>query len=220
MLDFSTQQRLAFLPRGADEPRPELFRCNMQWASDARLLVGWANTVSVVAFGNERGQVRAEVTDILQVDCTIAGLSPWNKDFVILGLPDGLDDSQHVSDGPSGGFPELRVISDQGEELSSDALDVDRSSRLRCDDYRLARHQSGFLILSPTRVVSARPRSPMERVDWLASNKRFDEALALARDSPTVDQQTVAEIGRALMLDLIASGTAVCFKIRTGPECA
>ncbi|KAG8812910.1 Vacuolar protein sorting-associated protein 41 [Serendipita sp. 400] len=93
--------------------------------------------------------------------------------------------------------PELRIVTSEGYERSSDLLAMKGYDRWACTDYRILesfpppyapllpkpgsrlreRDHGGWLILSPKGVVIARKRDRMDRVAWLVERERYEEAL-------------------------------------------
>ena len=45
--DTSSQERITYINRPKDSPRPELFHCRLAWKDDRTLLIGWADSVKV-----------------------------------------------------------------------------------------------------------------------------------------------------------------------------
>lgn len=60
LYDMASSKRIGHVKRRKGSPRPDLFRPNLFWKSDTELLIGWANSVTVVrlkAVGSVRGNV-------------------------------------------------------------------------------------------------------------------------------------------------------------------
>lgn len=47
VFDTSTNQRISYIDRPADSPRPDLYPCNLCWKDDHTLLIGWAQHIRV-----------------------------------------------------------------------------------------------------------------------------------------------------------------------------
>ncbi|KAG8815210.1 Vacuolar protein sorting-associated protein 41 [Serendipita sp. 399] len=93
--------------------------------------------------------------------------------------------------------PELRIVTSDGEERSSDVLAMKGYDRWVCTDYRIIesfppphvsssklskgrlreRDHGGWFILSPKGIILARKRDRMDRVSWLVERERYEEAL-------------------------------------------
>ncbi len=48
MNDVNTGQRITNVERPKGSPPADLYRCHLCWESDNLLLIGWANTVTIV----------------------------------------------------------------------------------------------------------------------------------------------------------------------------
>jgi len=97
-------ERIAFIDRMKDSPRPDLFQCSLQWRDDSTLIIGWADLVKIVQVtarpkgSGEKGpstgvaaaglgigvitptvttETVVEVTGALRLDSMIAGVVPW-----------------------------------------------------------------------------------------------------------------------------------------------
>lgn len=211
----ATQQRIAFIPRAKEDPRPDLYRCHLTWSEGRTLLVGWADTVTVVSLTEgKEGSTAAHVTDVFKVDCTIGGIGFHRSDFVLLAHNTSSAAPLSKPEDPRrrsiASRPELRIISKSGEELSSDALDLSGYERYRSDDYRLSPRpgQAAFLVLSPRDLVLASLRDASDHIDWLIDHARFDEAIDAVRKAPSgsPSTRTATEIGRLLLQHLADHG--------------
>ncbi len=195
--DTQSSQRITYIDRPAGSPRADAFKCTLLWQDDKTLLIAWADHIKVARI-RERSRaqtttglpnVTAEITAIFQVDCMISGICPYEKEnsYLVLAYvaPDHFDNED--TDDPTeqrrkaANRPELRIISKQGEEVSSDALSLSNYHMYGCNDYVLAasgRSQDElFLVVSPKDVVVARPRDAADHVNWLVDQRMFAEAL-------------------------------------------
>lgn len=85
--DTSSQSRITFIDRPPESPRPDLFKCNLQWQDDTTLLIAWADHIKVARI-RERPRTHnpqapshtsglfVEITAVFQLDCMIAGAVP------------------------------------------------------------------------------------------------------------------------------------------------
>lgn len=221
--DTANKQRITFISPPDDNPRADLFRCTLFWQDDTTLLIAWADTIKVAKIrardhGDKSGSsalttsnthFKVEITAILQLDCMISGLAPRGKDYLILAyITDdevGDDSSFESHKRREGQRPELRLVSKDGEELSSDVLSLQSFARFQCNDYllvpstdailngaaavaptndsKLATAVPGeqgdyFYVVSPKDIVIARSRDQRDHVDWLLQHRRYEEALA------------------------------------------
>ena len=93
LYDCVSQIRFAHVDRPPESPRADLFKCTLCWQDDVTLLVGWADTITIVRVRPRPGSIPssmgglggghgnlppliAEVQAMLKVDCMIAGLVP------------------------------------------------------------------------------------------------------------------------------------------------
>lgn len=159
-----------------------------------------------------------EVTAIFQVDCMVSGIAPYGKkgDMLVLAYTTEEDyDDEAAGDRDaqrrkSANRPELRIISRDGEELSSDAISLRNYSRFQCRDYSLTPTSTGdgFLVVSPEDIVVARTRDETDHVSWLIAMQRYDEALkALDKlDASAGSGFDAADIGKRYLDFLVAAG--------------
>jgi hypothetical protein len=75
--------------------------------------------------------------------------------------------------------PELRIISSDKEELSSDALSLKEYERLQAGDYSLQWNEKSqcVYIVSPSDIVIGWERTAEDRVQWLLDRGKYREAL-------------------------------------------
>ena len=108
--------------------------------------------------------------------------------------------------------PELRVISRDQEELSSDALSLKDYARLQPGDYSLEWDEKSkcVYIISPSDIVVGRERTAEDRVQWLLDRGNYREALDIFENSSTKNQAVGKwnrkEIGVKYIEHLIAKG--------------
>ncbi|ORY33376.1 hypothetical protein BCR39DRAFT_563909 [Naematelia encephala] len=219
--DTISGQRIGYIDRGAHSPRPELFKCSLLWKDDHTLVIGWADFVKIVRVRNRARPgnlppMTVEMTAIYQVDCMISGIAVHGSSFVILAYvaPDSFENE--ATDDPveqrrkAANRPELRII-DKGEEVSADALSLNKYYVYGCNDYSLVksrRHEDeAFFVVSPSDVVVVRPRDEADHIQWLVERQRYEEALtsaeSLQRHGDILD---IRAIGVKYMEHLVAKG--------------
>lgn len=231
--DTSSGQRITFIPRAEDSPRADLFKCTMHWQDDHTLLIAWADFIKVATIKEREGkrgqlgvgphqtELYVEVTAIFQVDCMISGIAPHEGSYLILAyLTEDLYSNEATDDRDeqrrkAGSRPELRVISRDGEELSSDAISLRNFSRFQCRDYSLCPAPTGdsFYVISPEDIVVARPRDEEDHVEWLIETRRYDNALTALEELGLKGRKTsfdVAEVGKRYLEYLVDEGDASC----------
>ncbi|BGP29523.1 Vacuolar protein sorting-associated protein 41 [Rhodotorula toruloides] len=226
--DTATSQRITYISRAEDSPRADLFKCNLRWRDDRTLLIAWADVIKV-AVVKERESKRVvpglpsaselyvEVSAIFQVDCMISGIAPYGKngDLLVLAYTTEEDDDEEADDSSAqrrkaGSRPELRIISPDGEELSSDAISLRNYDRFQCRDYSLCPSADGqsFLVVSPEDIVVAQTRDESDHIVWLIEMQRYEEALHALEKSGlgTVGGFDVTDVGKKYLDYLVEEG--------------
>ncbi|KAF4619821.1 hypothetical protein D9613_004777 [Agrocybe pediades] len=106
--DNSAQQRVAYIDRGKDSPRADLFKCTLHWQDDSTLLIAWADFIKVARIRTRPNSIpgapgapslHVEVTAVFKLDCMVAGIVPHPTPVPSLDLIDGLPPSLK-QDGP------------------------------------------------------------------------------------------------------------------------
>ncbi|CED82100.1 Pyridoxalphosphate-dependent enzyme/predicted threonine synthase [Phaffia rhodozyma] len=202
-------------------------------ASIHRSALGGSSMPGVI--GAQKEGFSVEIKSIFQLDCHISSLIPFETSekptssglsFLVLAflppsdstrkssssISDENDDDDDEDNASSPMFrrvpslrPELRIISGQGEELSSDALTLAGYEQWSCNDYWLVptvlapgsppssisagrssngaqekatkKPEVGYVVLSPKDIVVARKRGVKDHIAWLVERKRYQEAL-------------------------------------------
>ncbi|KAG0655802.1 Vacuolar protein sorting-associated protein 41 [Rhodotorula mucilaginosa] len=196
--DTATSHRITYISRSDDSPRADLFKCTLRWQDDRTLLIAWADVIKVASIREREAkrsvpglpsttELYVEVTAILQVDCMISGIASYGpkRDLLVLAYTTEEDyDDETAGDRDaqrrkSANRPELRIISRDGEELSSDAISLRNYARFQCRDYSLepTPARDGFLVVSPEDIVVAETRDEADHIAWLIETQRYDEAL-------------------------------------------
>lgn len=127
IIDVNTHQIVAYIPRAADEPRADLYRCHLSWSTAGKLLIGWADTIRVVSIKENPNTVNiprsfisasptsspsvlVKVEEIFQVDCIISGICAWeaggSADIAILAHTVEAGDSDGDTSGNMLDLPE------------------------------------------------------------------------------------------------------------------
>lgn len=229
--DTSSSTRITYISRPENSPRADLFKCTLHWSSPTTLLIAWADYIKVCAVkerdskrslstvGIRQTELFVEVEAIFQVDCMISGIAPHGDEgYLILAYlteEDDEDDEAQDQSRKAGSRPELRVISRDGEELSSDALTLRNYARFACRDYSLCPAPVGdsFYVISPQDIVVARPRDEEDHIAWLIEMRRYEEALAalekLGGDGKSRGAFDTTEVGRKYLEFLVDDGELV-----------
>ncbi|KAG0140920.1 hypothetical protein CROQUDRAFT_52527 [Cronartium quercuum f. sp. fusiforme G11] len=236
IIDITTHQKIAFIPRSQSEPRADLYRCHFSWPDTKTLLVGWANTIRVISItdqtfptlGPRGGPVAhhsattVKVLDIFEVDCTISGLCAWGEagDLAVLAHTlqtyeeEGQDEDQELRSGSSkrrlAERPELRIISKLGEETSSDALSINCFERYQAHDYLLSPlpASSGFYVLSPQDLILVELRNRSDHINWLIEHQDYEQAMREVEAAGLAGAQgfSLSEIGKKYLDHLLHQG--------------
>lgn len=186
--DVRSGTKITYIAKPNNAPRVDLFKCSLHWQDSRTLLIGWADYIKVATLKEKErsratqlgsavvptshSNLQAEITAIFQVDCMISGIVPFKNDaYIILAYlteeianPNDLSsDSQKRRQAQR---PELRVISHEGEEHSSDALSLAAFEKYQCNDYTLvpAPEKEIFYVLSPKDIVVAKPRDQSDHI--------------------------------------------------------
>eukprot|EP00854_Cymbomonas_tetramitiformis_P000567 gene567-967_t len=219
MYDWAANQRITYIDRPRDSPRPELFRAHLHWANEGLLFIGWADCIK-----GEKGKGAMR--------------------------------------------PEVRLVTYNNEEISTDVLSVHGYEHYKANDYLLSYlHPQGltpkaasegqpagssaaqwwpegeeplYYLVSPKDVVVGRPRDAEDRVqgptrtkcmgasdldvrwrgldvtlllmdgpqslvcNWLLERGRFEEALSTADSNPRLTRrQLYDDVGRAYLEHLL-----------------
>lgn len=129
------------------------------------------------------------------MDSIIAGLLPYPPNILVLSYtsvsPPSTPSSSEVDfRRRTATRPELRIISPDQEELSSDALSLKDYVRLQPGDYSLHWNEKRkcVYIVSPSDIVVGRERTAEDRVQWLLDRGKYREALEVFESSTSKDQ--------------------------------
>lgn len=146
----------------------------------------------------------------------ISGIAPYRDSYLILAyLTEDMFNNEATIDPAeqrrkAGSRPELRIISKDGEELSSDAISLRNYDRFQCRDYSLCPAPTGdsFYVISPQDIVLAEPRDEADHITWLIEQKQYEPALlALEKSGLTrVDGFDLVAVGKKYLEHLIHNG--------------
>lgn len=223
VFDSSTSQRVGFVDLPDNSLHPELYRPQIVWNTPNTLIVAWPHAVKVAKLRtvNDRLapgggsvlrpsgiQVALEIAASFTTDYHIAGVAPFEKDYLLLA---------HVAgqQGTGSERPEIRIVSSLNWEISSDALPIRGYEHNVASDYQLASWQpsqswatddkghvlngqasktrglytaeneqeSLYFIVSPKDIVQARKTDVEDNIAWLVSHEKFAEALRMAEEA-------------------------------------
>ncbi len=218
--DTYSNTRVTYISRPANSPRADIFKPTLFFRDDKTLIIAWADQIKLLNI-KERPRSQGsilfgEVSAILQTDCMISGIVPYrNEALLILAYPtedtfinEATEDreEQRRKISPR---PELRIISRDGEELSSDALSLKGYERFQCSDYSLAGVSGDeiFYVICPKDLVTARPRDETDHITWLVERQNYREALEeVERLGIKVEGLSTSEIGIKYLGSLVEQG--------------
>jgi len=165
--DISSNQKITYISRSSNAPRPDMYRACLIWCqperftvdtkqsdnrdtkSLAQLLIGWGQSVTLIVikerkFAKEQKVQRfVEVLGMFEVDFFISGISPYsNQNLLLILAYDEEEDDEDNKDPKTNKRlvaprPELRIMDLKGEERSCDALSIKNFENYFATDYRL-----------------------------------------------------------------------------------
>lgn len=264
--DTASNQRLTYIERPRGSPRAELLRPHLVWQDDTFLVLGWADTIKVAAIrvkdsipadkpaptssttGRKQtynvGVKYVEIVAAFQTEYYISGLAPYGDALVILAYLPGEKSGDMTDSNPSrqgqGQRPEVRIVTWQNEELTTDALSIYGYDRYKAKDYVLAHapfqgsssaggqwaagDEPLYYIVSPKDVVIARPRDADDHVNWLLQHGWHEKALA-AVQAGKARTELLEEVGSRYLDHLVlerqyGQAAALCPKLLRGSAAA
>ncbi|XP_057781883.1 vacuolar protein sorting-associated protein 41 homolog [Salvia miltiorrhiza] len=215
--DAANDQRLTFIERPRGSPRPELLLPHLVWQDDNLLVIGWGTSIKIVSIRNNQNKgangtfTHLQMSSLNKVDIVasfqtsyfISGIAPFGDSLVILAyIPveeDGEKDFSSTIPSRQGNAqrPEVRVVTQNNDELSTDALPIHGFEHYKAKDYSLAHapfsvdagcsysggqwaagNEPLYYIVSPKDVVIAKPRDSEDHISWLLQHGWHEKALA------------------------------------------
>lgn len=187
-----------------------------------------------------------KVEMVFQVDCIISGICAWeaggSPDIAILAHtsePEDLevdatgnerppsDDGTADSIAPRSSKrrpaqrPELRIISSNGEEISSDALNINSFQRYQPNDYCLCYllppSESGkkkkmddesLYVMSPKDLILVELRNRSDHISWMIDHENYEGAMKEVEEAGLAGAHgySLSEIGQKYLNHLISQG--------------
>ncbi|KAK7814504.1 vacuolar protein sorting-associated protein 41 like protein, partial [Quercus suber] len=212
--DTANDQRITFIERPRGSPRPELLLPHLVWQDDALLVIGWGTSVKIASIRTNQNRAtngtymhvpmssanKVDIVASFQTSYFISGVAPFGDSLVvlayILGEEDGEKEFSSTIPSRQGNAqrPEVRIVSWNNDELSTDALPVHGFEHYKAKDYSLAHapfsgssYAGGqwaagdeplYYIVSPKDVVIAKPRDAEDHIAWLLQHGWHEKALA------------------------------------------
>ncbi|XP_012058286.1 PREDICTED: vacuolar protein sorting-associated protein 41 homolog [Atta cephalotes] len=198
------------------EVSPEHYRCNLQWSDDKTLLIGWVDIVRICHIRKRTMQemVNRDLPEFVvdpvstfQVDFYISGIAPLKNQLILLGCLKELDE-----DGKNQ-RPTLHVVEPKYQDFSvicANSLTLRGYKEYSCNDYHLdcLKEENRFFIVSPKDIVVASLYDTDDRIEWLLSHGKFEQALeaVTANNGKDCKRHTVLDVGRIYLDHLLACG--------------
>ncbi|XP_076241786.1 vacuolar protein sorting-associated protein light [Calliopsis andreniformis] len=214
-------------PRSPDA-LPEHYRCNLRWSDDRTLLIGWVDIVRVCQIrkrsvqemvNRDLPEYAVDIVSTFQVDFYISGIAPLENQLVLLGCLKELDETGKSQ------RPILHVVEPKYQGFSivcGNSLTLRGYKEYSCNDYHLdcLQEENRFFIVSPKDIVVASLYDVDDRIEWLLSHGKFEQAL----EAVTIDngkdckKHTLVNVGRVYLDHLLACGKyneagKLCLKI-------
>ncbi|XP_015603848.1 vacuolar protein sorting-associated protein 41 homolog isoform X2 [Cephus cinctus] len=196
------------------EALPEHYRCNLRWSDDTILLIGWVDTVRICQIRKRSLQEMASrdlpefVVDPIstfRVDFYISGIAPLESQLILLGCLKESDE-----DGKSQ-RPTLHVVEPKYQDFSAicaNSLTLRGYKEYSCNDYHLdcLTDENRFFIVSPKDIVIASLYDADDRIEWLLSHGKFEQALEAITSNAGKDckKHSLIYVGR-VYLDYLLS---------------
>ncbi|TKY48587.1 Vacuolar protein sorting-associated protein 41-like [Spatholobus suberectus] len=258
--DTANDQRVTFIEKPRGSPRPELLLPHLVWQDDTLLVIGWGTSVKIASIKTNRHQAtngtyrQVPLSVVAQVDIVasfqtsyfISGIAPFGDALVVLAYIPGEEDGEKdfSSTAPSwkgsAQRPEVRIVTWNNDELSTDALPLHGFEHYKAKDYSLAHapfsgssyaggqwaagDEPHYYIVSPKDVVIAKPRDAEDHIAWLLQHGWHEKALA-AVESGQGRSELLDEVGSRYLDHLIVErkyteAASLCPKLLRGSASA
>ncbi|XP_050378991.1 vacuolar protein sorting-associated protein 41 homolog isoform X2 [Argentina anserina] len=258
--DTANDQRITFIERPRGSPRPELLLPHLVWQDDTLLVIAWGTSIKITSIKTNQSRAAngsyrpVSVSTMNQVDIVasfstsyfISGIAPFGDTLVVLAYIPGEEDGEKEfsSSVPSrqgnAQRPEVRIVTWNNDELSTDALPVHGFEHYKANDYSLAHapfsgssYAGGqwaegdeplYYIVSPKDVVIAKPRDAEDHIAWLLQHGAHEKALA-AVEAGQGRSELIDEVGSRYLDHLIverkyAEAASLCPKLLRGSASA
>uniref|UniRef100_A0A7S1PGB3 RING-type domain-containing protein n=1 Tax=Percolomonas cosmopolitus TaxID=63605 RepID=A0A7S1PGB3_9EUKA len=231
--DVATEQRISKISRKENAPRPDMFRCCIQWVSNdpvygtdddsvnEKLIIAWGQEVQVIIM-KERSHPQTqqkskylEVMYMFKVDFFICGIAPHGNNLLVLAYGDENSDAdEDDEENPQGHFrappPDLMILDQKtGKEISCDELTIKDYHKYFATDYRLEYNpmEASYYILSQKDIVMAKPRDADDHITFLVGCERYEEALQYANEhEKELKVHSVKNLGKSNLNYLMTKG--------------
>jgi len=218
IFDIRTRERITYINRPNDSPRPELYHCCLRWKDNVTLIVAWADSVKIAKIKTRNSRRNpglpathssnnatssdrfVQIVAMFQTDFWISGIAPFGPYLVILAYIE--EEGKNGKKNREAARPELRFVNIQNEDLCSDALPIYSYQYYKATDYRLACTERAaeknkfFYIVSPKDIVIGRPRDVDDRLAWLLTRRKYKKAFDVANENvKLIKQHKLMDIG-------------------------
>ncbi|XP_053997845.1 vacuolar protein sorting-associated protein 41 homolog [Hylaeus anthracinus] len=195
---------------------PEHYRCNLRWSDDRTLLIGWVDVVRICQIrkrsiqemvNRDLPEYVVDPVSTFQVDFYISGIAPLENQLVLLGCLKELDENGKSQ------RPIVHVVEPKYQDFTivcRNFLTLRGYKEYSCNDYVLdcLKEENRFFIVSPKDIVVASLYDADDRIEWLLSHGKFEQAL----EAVTIDngkdckKHTLVNVGRVYLDHLLACG--------------
>ncbi|CAL0304043.1 unnamed protein product [Lupinus luteus] len=265
--DTANDRRITFIERPRGNPRSELMLPHLVWQDDTHLIIGWGTSIKIASVRTNQnkasngtyrqvplsGMIQVDIVASFQTNYFISGIAPFGDALVVLAYIPGEEDgdkgfssiapSQQSKYNPEQGSaqrPEVRIVTWNNDELSTDTLPVHGFEHYKADDYSLAHtpfsgcsYAGGqwaagdeplYYIVSPKDIVIAKPRDTEDHIAWLLQHGWHEKALAVV-ESGQGRPELLDEVGSRYLDHLImerkyCEAASMCPKLLQGSRSA
>ncbi|EPX74917.1 vacuolar protein sorting-associated protein Vps41 [Schizosaccharomyces octosporus yFS286] len=193
-------------------PNQEVFPYQLYWQSESRLIIGWADQISIVSIQrssqpNELPKVSVQA--VLEIDSIVSGIMMFGFNILVLTYIAEVEDftSSSRRKRVDAVRPELRLIDTSFQELAGDVIGLTNYSRLQPSDYHLipdpAMKDHSYMVF-PNDIICARERNEIDHVLYLVSREDYAEAISAVETMKDVPPELqVSELGKKYVSHLI-----------------
>ena len=161
-----------------------------------------------------------EIIRFIQTDYWICGLAPFDGGHLVT--------LAYTKESQPGNAerPELKMITKDNQEISSDALGIHSYEHYSAKSYRLdyMTTESIFYIVAENDIIVAKPRDLDDHITWLLKHQKYEEALQEASKNQAIRiNHSIIDIGERYLTYLVENNkirkaTALCPKILGNSE--
>jgi hypothetical protein len=166
------------------------------------LIIGWGNFVKILSLNMQFGRnLKIDVISDFILQYSICGIIPHNDFYLVLSYDDE-EYQNNKNKNFEAPIPKLRIINIKGEEISCDGIDIKEYKKYIGKDYRLEYngYEKVYYILSKSNIVVAKERTLEDKIVWLCSKLKFQEALDLSKsnEGKISSKYSILKIGKKI----------------------